>query len=621
MKRLIVIATAMFASMAALAVPANPNPIEIEQPNGSKITIILKGDERVKWAETEDGYSLLRGKDGFWEYAAKAENGDMIASGIRVMSGLTKSATTVGIPKYLRFSKAQVEAALADENSPEVTAGIDLAAMYKSTNGEAINYKIPVILVSFSDKSYTYSNADFDEMFNAPNLTKDKYTGSVIDYFYENSRGKFIFNADVYGPYTVSENMAYYGGNSNITGKDRNPGTMVREAIALADKDGCDFSQYDYNNDGLVDGVHIIFAGLGEEMSEDANAIWSHKSQLAPVEVYDGKQVYVYSCSPEQRNSNGRMSGIGTLIHEIGHTLGLPDFYDTDYRSSGGESITPGVYDIMDLGSHSDEGFTPPQYNAWSKMFLGWNKKYILDTASTVNINPALEETRTYVIETKRENEYFVLDNRPASKWDKWAGVGVGGGLLIFVVDSNYGMWLPGNRLNVNPLKRSFYIKQANCGDSSTCTMGRSTPFPGLFNKTYFTDTSSPSSLARDGSKTEKPITNIIIDSKKHVIFDLIGGGDTVCGAGEIPTPLVSVEPILQDSENNVIIYPNPAKEKITVASKVKVKELVLYNMTGKQIAKSNKNEINVNTLPAGIYVLEIKTAATKTSHKVIITR
>ncbi|MDR1739528.1 MAG: hypothetical protein LBR45_02080, partial [Bacteroidales bacterium] len=72
MKKTIITALTTIALTAAFARPASPKPIEVEQPDGSKITIVLKGDERIKWAETQNGYSLLRGQDGFWEYATKA---------------------------------------------------------------------------------------------------------------------------------------------------------------------------------------------------------------------------------------------------------------------------------------------------------------------------------------------------------------------------------------------------------------------------------------------------------------------------------------------------------------------------------------------------------------------
>lgn len=65
------------------AIPAYPFPIEFIQPDGSKINIYLKGDEKVKWAETIDGYSVMFNKTGIYEYSIQDKEGNMIPSGIQ----------------------------------------------------------------------------------------------------------------------------------------------------------------------------------------------------------------------------------------------------------------------------------------------------------------------------------------------------------------------------------------------------------------------------------------------------------------------------------------------------------------------------------------------------------
>ncbi|MEG1718674.1 MAG: hypothetical protein RR333_08610, partial [Bacteroidales bacterium] len=49
--------------------PSKPSPITFLQKDGSRISLFIKGDERMKWAETLDGYSLLRNQDGIYTYA------------------------------------------------------------------------------------------------------------------------------------------------------------------------------------------------------------------------------------------------------------------------------------------------------------------------------------------------------------------------------------------------------------------------------------------------------------------------------------------------------------------------------------------------------------------------
>ena len=94
------------------AVPAYPYPIKYTQPDGSVITVQLKGDERVHWAESSDGYTLLsNGKNG-WEYAVADQSGDLKASGIlaREVGKRTVDELMIlkKVSKNIRFSSKQV---------------------------------------------------------------------------------------------------------------------------------------------------------------------------------------------------------------------------------------------------------------------------------------------------------------------------------------------------------------------------------------------------------------------------------------------------------------------------------------------------------------------------------
>lgn len=72
----------LFMCLNVFAVPANTKPITITQPNGKTLTFVLKGDERVHWYETMDGYTLLRNEEGDLEFACVDENNILQVSGI-----------------------------------------------------------------------------------------------------------------------------------------------------------------------------------------------------------------------------------------------------------------------------------------------------------------------------------------------------------------------------------------------------------------------------------------------------------------------------------------------------------------------------------------------------------
>lgn len=84
--------------------------------------------------------------------------------------------------------------------------------------------------------------------------------------------------------------------------------------------------------------IHVIYAGRGQHNGGGGNAIWAHSWTLPNTPSFDGVNVYRYSCSNELRTITS-VDGIGTICHEMGHVLGLPDFYDTDYAGSGGQSV------------------------------------------------------------------------------------------------------------------------------------------------------------------------------------------------------------------------------------------------------------------------------------------
>lgn len=101
-------------------------------------------------------------------------------------------------------------------------------------------------------------------------------TGSARDYFIDQSSGVFTPEFDVVGPIKLSHNMNYYGAN-NHAGQDAHPAKMIKEACELAAGDfNVDFSKYDYDNDGFVDFVYVIYASYAESYGASSNTIWPH---------------------------------------------------------------------------------------------------------------------------------------------------------------------------------------------------------------------------------------------------------------------------------------------------------------------------------------------------------
>lgn len=304
-----------------------------------------------------------------------------------------------------------------------------------------------VILVNFSDVSFKEANGNafFQRMANEENFSEGRFKGSMYDYFLAQSEGQFQLTFDVFGPVTVSQPMAHYGGNDQ-QGNDKHPAQMVCEAVNLIKDEVPDWQQYDWNDDGWIDQVYIIYAGFGEADTGKANTIWPHAYDLysgnyygdgdGPVEVGEGLFVNTYACGSEL-NGGGQIEGIGTMCHEFSHCLGYPDFYDTTY--SGGQGMD--AWDLMSSGCYNDDGYQPAGYTGYERWVAGWKRPIELDRGTQVveNMKGLQDGGETYIMYNDgHRQEYFMLENRTRSGWDASLP---GNGLLVVHVDYNEAAW------------------------------------------------------------------------------------------------------------------------------------------------------------------------------------
>jgi hypothetical protein len=118
MKKSLIILVMICASIIGVhaqvnKVPATKKPIEYKQPDGTILTIFLKGDEKLHWAETVDGYTLLSNKKGGYEYAKLDKNKNLIKSGklAHEANKRTKKEAKylMKISKGIQFSDAQIK--------------------------------------------------------------------------------------------------------------------------------------------------------------------------------------------------------------------------------------------------------------------------------------------------------------------------------------------------------------------------------------------------------------------------------------------------------------------------------------------------------------------------------
>jgi M6 family metalloprotease-like protein/uncharacterized repeat protein (TIGR02543 family) len=514
---------ALLLPVNSVAVVAYPHPVEFKLPDGTTITIQLMGDEKVKWAETLDGYSILLNKEGFYEYAMLNESGDMVRSGIRAYNlkerSSSEKAFASGLSKRVTFSKSQVSIMkqIWEINQKEATKAFP-------TTGAR---KLICILIGYTDLAFTKTKAEFENLFNQVGYSAGGATGSVKDYYLENSYNQFNLTVDVAGPYTASQNMAYYGAN-DISGYDVRPRELVSEAINFADPT-VNFADYDNDSDGWVDGVYIIYAGYGEEAGASANAIWAHAWSLASSVLKDGVYLQRYSCSAELRSNTGStITAIGVICHEFGHVLGAPDYYDTDY-TTGGQFSGTGQWDMMASGSWNNDGVTPAHHNGFTKVYYyQWAEATVISDGATITLYNAAENTNSfYRYNTTTSGEFFLLENREKHLFDAYIP---GSGMIIYHAHSTVFSAGSSNTINDTHPQKMYPVAQNATQDPTSTpstygTINAATCTWTGTGKTEFSDASLPSSKSWAAANTSKPITNISRNAgNKTVTFDFMGG-------------------------------------------------------------------------------------------------
>ena len=352
------------------------------------------------------------------------------------------------------------------------------------------------ILIGFQDLAPVYQPTAFDTLIFSHNVYP---TGSVHDYYWEASCGRFWLIGDVVGWFTAEHGYQYYGNGCGGFGwYPQNAQRLAEEAVDAADS-MVDYSLYDNDGDGYVDALFIVHAGRGREDTGNDDYIHSHVWCLSSTRYYDGVRIFIYSMEPELR-ANGRLVEIGVYCHEFGHLLGLPDLYDYDGSSAG-----LGMWSIMAGGCWANGGDTPVHFDAWCKKELGWVTPTILDS-NTINVEVMPAELYPTAIKLWHDNnfgaEYFLVEFRKRIGFDSYLP---GTGVLIYHVDEN--VW--GNNNEWHPL---VAVEQAdgrydlqygrNWGDGGD-------PFPGTTHKHEFDDITDPNSNSYNNEVTLVGLYNI----------------------------------------------------------------------------------------------------------------
>ena len=454
---------------ALYSVPVKSGNAVYIQPDGSHITVKIRGDEWTRLRTTEDGCSIAKNEDGWWCYSTYNEDGTIKCTEYKVGQPAPADvlAASRRIPYDVLSRKAESKRAKMGKKNSSSLSSIKRANSIITRSSTIKERKVIVIPVQFTDVKFTYTADDFRNLLNKKDYIG---TGSVKDYYESQFGENWTFTFDVTDIVTMPNSLKYYGEN-DADKNDKNPMEMALQACKLVD-DKVDFSKYDFDKDQIVDNVCIFYAGYDEaENTGSPELIWAHQYTMFPYDYYlpqealtnDGVYLDSYTCSSEltgdKRYGTKKMTAIGTFCHEYAHTLGLPDFYDTDYDE--GTAWGAGLWSktsLMDGGNYNNDSRTPPNFNCIERELLGLSAPAKISANKSYTLSPIHENGQYLQMESKTDGEYYLFECRSNEGWDAHIG---GSGMLVYHIDKNqmdydkdyqeYISWWDLNILNADP--------------------------------------------------------------------------------------------------------------------------------------------------------------------------
>ncbi len=492
-----------------------------------------------------------------------------------------------------------------------------------------------VILVDFADNEADLANfpaAHFEDMlFSVGSYS----TGSLREYYAENSYGQLDLTGTVVGWYRMPEDYAYYtNDNYGFGAYPRNAQKLAEHAIQAADP-YVDFSQFDNDgpdgipdsgdDDGYVDALFVVHAGR-EGAGGNGTAIWSHAwSTRTPVAV-DGVYAFSYSMEPEEGK-------VGVFAHELGHVFGLPDLYDTGYDSAG-----LGDWSLMASGSWGGGGSKPVHFDAWSKVKLGWVQPVVPEFNEVGVQIPSVEENAVvYKLWTDGNpgNEYFLMEFRKQVLFDQfipWKG------LVVYHVDDSRannnnqrcGSGSPHYKVAVEQADGACDLEN-NVGSGDACD-----PFPGLSGvcvQNYTFDAfTNPASRAYDDTDTHVALRNIAIGGGVITLDLDVEQAVTAVGESEnfspYDGPLVDLSNPFEPGAS-IMFYVNGL-----VGRAVPVR-LGIYDVRGRKVRTLAEGarvagpaevvwdgrDERSRPAPSGVYFVTLETGGRRTVRKLVLAR
>lgn len=325
-----------------------------------------------------------------------------------------------------------------------------------------------VVLAAFRDKDFdggaSTALQHWQQVMNAEQYEEGSFVGSVHDYFLAQSYGRFRLTFDIVYLQLPDSCRRYRSTESD----DEFSQYMVNDIVDMLMVRQIDWSQYDWNGNGQVNQLLIIFAGKGMNDGGDSNTIWPHQWWLsehvnpethkyleARTVTYEDRQYQIdcYCAVPEKSGSSA-YSTFGTICHEYTHCFGFPDFYYGNFQYVG-------KWDLMDYGNYNGYGYCPAGYSAHERWLMGWLTPTELSGPVSISQMAALsDEPEAYIIRNDAyPDECYIIENRQQRSWDAKLP---GSGLIVFHIDYDASLWSSVTDYVNQPSVKRYHILPAN---------------------------------------------------------------------------------------------------------------------------------------------------------------
>ncbi len=466
-------------AMSAVCVFADPadstTPYVYTQPDGTTVEIYNYGDEWYHFKGDSDGYLLEKDEDGYFNYVTvSADSAVDPASN----AGSTRPANAVRgfdlAPDPSEIYRGD-ESPVEEEESSSPDASVVL-----STDSTVSNVTYPKKAVSFAKPTYgdrklmvivvDFNDIATDLSVHTPQSMADHFFSteegkvSVSNYYLDQSGGRFTYVP----AFKMSEVATSAADGKAITDTDLTDGigviadgfmkikvdvnhpnnglneNFIEPSMTLLDE-YIDFSQFDTDGNGRIAPKELtvffwasgynVSCGLGAS-DDTVKSFWAHCSSKKL--TYDNTKIFYYKEEPY--SSAGVMYDEnqillhGTIVHELGHTLDLPDYYDTPEYGYINIMSLMGAGSKGRLSTTGKMGELPASFDAWTILHLGWysdDDLLILDADdkgtygvvsrySEQKSDPSKGIYRYIKVNTSADSkEYYIIENRLFKGYDR----------------------------------------------------------------------------------------------------------------------------------------------------------------------------------------------------------